>query len=82
MDKTRHDKVSVTMKIRRLRRLRDALKVGLDNCKIPEGSWKASSFSASPSKVIDVLERVRYGGTLVLYLESDAGGKNGVNLAV
>jgi hypothetical protein len=83
VDKDRHERVSTTLKIRRLRRLRDALKIGLDNCVIPEGYWRVCSFSASPLKLFDVLERVRCGGVLVVYAESAENGvENGVDLSV
>lgn len=83
VDKNHDDKVSVTLKIRRLRRLRDVLNIGLSNCKIPEGSWRVSSFSALPLKLVDALERIRCSGTLVVYAESNENStKNGVDLSV
>jgi hypothetical protein len=83
VDNDRHDKVIVTQKIRRLRRLRDVLNIGLSNCKVPEGSWRVCSYSASPQKLIDRLERIRCPGVLVVYAEpSNKANKSGVDLSV
>lgn len=83
VDKAKHERASTTLKIRRLRRLRDALKIGLDNCKVPDGSWRVCSFSASPLKLVDVLERVRCAGVLIIYAEpADEDAPNGVDLSV
>ncbi|KAI6170743.1 hypothetical protein M3Y97_01124600 [Aphelenchoides bicaudatus] len=81
VNKDRHERVSTTLKIRRLRRLRDALKLGLDNCQIPEGGWRVCSFSASPLKLVDAFERVRCSGVLVVYAEP-SNEVSGVDLSL
>lgn len=83
VDKERHDKVSVTLKIRRLRRLRDVLNIGFSNCKLPDGSWRVCSYSTSPSRLVDALERIRCPGTLVIYAEpAESPSKTGIDLSV
>jgi hypothetical protein len=72
---------AVQLKIRRRRLLRDALKIGLTYV-AQEGSWRVSSFSASPPRLIDAMERVRCAGTLVVYLEPGGNVKDGVDLSV